>query len=89
MGYRKLHPRPHGMPKKVFLACFELVVAHFSLRTIPKCLENGLFLDPKWVKMCFSYNDRGSFGVHKRAVKMGQLRTTNGSKQVKTMVSQK
>ena len=34
------------MPKRLFLACFELVVARKS----PKCLENGLFWDKKWVK---------------------------------------
>ena len=40
---------PHGMPKQVFLARFELVVARFGPPTIPKCLENGLFCDQKWV----------------------------------------
>ena len=38
----KNDPRPHGMPKEVFLARFELVVARFGPPKIPKCLENGL-----------------------------------------------
>ena len=46
------------MPKQVFLARSELVVARFGPPKIPKCLENGLFWDQKWVKngskMCFS-----------------------------------
>ena len=65
---------PHGMPKQVFLARFELVVACFRPPKIPKCLENGLenglFWDKKWVqndsKMCFSKNDPRPFGVHKQ-----------------------
>ena len=39
------------MPKQVFLAHFELVVARFSSPKLPKCLENGLFWDKKWSKM--------------------------------------
>ena len=35
---------------KCFLARFELVVARFGPPRIPKCLENGLFCDEKWVK---------------------------------------
>ena len=58
------------MPKQVFLARFELVVACFGPPKIPKCLENGLFCDQKWVKngskMCFSKNDPRPFGVHKQ-----------------------
>ena len=46
------------MPKQVFLARFELVVACFGPPKSPKCFENGLFGDKKWVKngskMCFS-----------------------------------
>ena len=38
------------MPKQVFLARFELVVARFGPPKIPKCLENGLFCDQTWVK---------------------------------------
>ena len=58
MPYFKNDPRSHGMPKQVFLARFELVVTHFGPPKIPKCLENGLFWDTKWVKngsqkMCF------------------------------------
>ena len=58
------------MPKQVFLVRFELMVACFGPPKIPKCLENGLFLGPKWVKngskMFFSKNDLGPFGVHKQ-----------------------
>ena len=43
-------PGPHGMPKQLFLARFELVVARFGPRKIPKCLENGPFCNQKWVK---------------------------------------
>ena len=49
------------MPKQVFLARFELMVARFGPQKVPKCLENGLFWYKKWVKngskMCFSKND--------------------------------
>ena len=55
------------MPKQVFLVRFELVVARFGPPKIPKCLENGLFCDKKWVKngskMDFSKNDARPFGV--------------------------
>ena len=61
------------MAKEVFLARFELVVARFGPPKIPKCLENGLFRDKKWVKwekngskMCFSKNDPRPFGVPKQ-----------------------
>ena len=58
------------MPKQVFLARFELVVARFGRPKIPKWLENGLFWDKIWVKngskMCFSKNDPIPFGVHKQ-----------------------
>ena len=43
--------RPHGMRKQVFLACFELMVARFGPRRVPKCLENGLFWDKIGSKM--------------------------------------
>ena len=39
------------MPKEVFLARFELMVARCGPPKIPKCLENGLFWVKKWVKM--------------------------------------
>ena len=55
----KNDPGPHGMPKQVFLARFELVVARFGPPKIPKCLENGLLV-------CFSKNDPRSFGGHKQ-----------------------
>ena len=45
--------RPHGMTKQVFLARCELVVSCFGSPKIPKCLENGLFWDKKWVKNVF------------------------------------
>ena len=58
------------MPKQLFLACFELVVARFGTRKFPKCLENGLFWDKKWVKngskMWFSKNDPRPSGVPKQ-----------------------
>ena len=57
----KNDPGPHGMPRQVFVARFELVVARFGPPKIPKCLENGLFWDKKWLKngskKCFSKND--------------------------------
>ena len=46
----KNDPAPHGMPKQVFLAHFELVVGRLGPPRIPKCLENGLFCDQKWDK---------------------------------------
>ena len=56
----KNDPGPHRMPKQVFLARFELVVARFGPPIILKCLENGLFWDKKGVKngskMCFPEN---------------------------------
>ena len=66
----KNDPGPHGMPKQMFLARFELVVARCGPPKIPKCLENGLFWDKKWVKngskMGFSKNDPRPFGVPKQ-----------------------
>ena len=63
-------PGPHGMPKQVLLARFELGVARCGPPKIPKCLENGLFCDQKWVqngsKMGFSKNDPRPFGVPKQ-----------------------
>ena len=70
MTFFKNDPRPHGMSKQVFLARFELVVAYFGPPKIPKCLENRLFWDKKWVKngskVCFSKNDPSPFGVPKQ-----------------------
>ena len=47
-----------------------LVAAHFGPPNIPKCLENGLFWDQKWVKngskTHFSKPHPRPFGVHKR-----------------------
>ena len=48
---------PHGMPKQVFLAYFELVVAHFGPPKIKKNLEKWVVLVPKmgqkWIKKAF------------------------------------
>ena len=70
MTCSKNDPRPHGMPKQVFWARFELVVARFGPPKIPKCLENGPLWDKKWVnsgsKMCFSKNDSRPLGVPKQ-----------------------
>ena len=49
MTFLKNDPRPCATLKQVFLDRFELVVAHFGPLKIPKCLENGLFWDQKWV----------------------------------------
>ena len=58
------------MPKQVFLARFELVVARFGPLKVPKCLYIGMFWDKKWVKngskMGFSKNDPRPFGVPKQ-----------------------
>ena len=70
MTFLKNDPRPCATLKQVFLDRFELVVAHFGPPKIPKCLENGLFGDQKWVKngskTCFSKPHPRPFGVHKR-----------------------
>ena len=70
MTFLKNDPRPCAMLKQVFLDCFELVVAHFGPPKVPKCLENGLFWDQKWVKngskTHFSKPHPRPFGVHKR-----------------------
>ena len=70
MTFFKIDPRPHGMPKQVFLVHFELVVARFGPPIIPQCLENGLFWDEKWVKngskKCFSKNDPRPHGMPKQ-----------------------
>ena len=70
MTFLKNDPRPYVMLKQVFLDCFELVVAHFGPPKIPKCLENGLFRDQKWVKngskTHFSKTHPRPFGVHHR-----------------------
>ena len=48
--FLKNDPTPCATLKQVFLDRLELVVAHFGSPKIPKCLENGLFWDQKWVK---------------------------------------
>ena len=70
MTFLKNDPRPCVTLKQVFLDHFELVVAHFGPPKIPKCLENGLFWDQKWVKngskTHFSKPHPRPFGVHQR-----------------------
>ena len=70
MTFLKNDPTPCATLKQVFLDHFELVVAHFGPPKIPKCLENGVFWDQKWVKngskTRFSKNHPRPFGVHKR-----------------------
>ena len=66
----KVVPRPIGMLKQVLLTRSEPMVARFGPWQIPKCLENGLFWDKKWVKnrskTHFSKSDRGPFGMLKQ-----------------------
>ena len=68
--FSKVVPRPLGMLKQVFFGGFEPVVARFGPWKIPKCLENGPFWDPKWVKngskTRFSKSDPGPLGVLKQ-----------------------
>ena len=68
--FLKNDPRPCATLKQVFWDRFELVVAHFGPPKIPKCRENGLFWDQKWVKHGskphFSKPHPRPFGVHKR-----------------------
>ena len=70
MTFLKNDPRPCATLKQVFLGRFELVVAHFGPPKIPKCLENGLFWDKKWVKNgskpVFPNLILDHLGVHKR-----------------------
>ena len=68
--YSKSDCGPCGMPKRVFLARFEPVVARFGPPNIPKSLQTGLFYDQKRVKngskTCLSKTDPGLVGVHKQ-----------------------
>ena len=70
--FSKVVPRPLGMLKPVFLAGFELVMARFGPRKIPKCLKIGPFWDQNWVqngsKTRFSKNDLGPFMMLKQGV---------------------
>ena len=70
MTFLKNDPRTCVMLKQGFLDRFELVLTHFGPPKIPKCLENGLLWEQKWVKngskTQFSKPHRGSFGVHQR-----------------------
>ena len=76
MTFLKNDPRPCATIKQVFLDRFELVVAHFGPLRFPKCRENGLFGDQKWVKngskTHFSKPHPRAFGVHKQ-VKLGHF----------------
>ena len=55
---------------KCFWRVLSSRVAYFGPPKIPKCLENGLLRDKKWVKngseMWFSKNDPRPFGVPKQ-----------------------
>ena len=70
MIFFKVVPRPLAKLKQVFLGRFEPMVARYGPRKIPKCLENGLFQDQKWVKngskTHFSKTDPGPFPVLKQ-----------------------
>ena len=70
MTLLKNDPRPCGTLKQLLLNRFQLVVAHFGPPKIPKCLENGMFWDQKWVKngskTHFPKPHPTPFGVHKR-----------------------
>ena len=65
----KVVPGPLRMLKRVFVAHLVPVVTRFGPWKIPKCLENGLCWDQKWVKTgsktCFSKSDHGPFGMLK------------------------
>ena len=50
MHFSENDPGPFGMLKKVFLAHFEPEITRFGPWKIPKCLENVLLWDRKWVK---------------------------------------
>ena len=70
MIFSKFVSRPLGILKQVFLGRFEPVVARYGPWKIPKCLENGLFQDQKWVKngskTHFSKSDLGPVGMLKQ-----------------------
>ena len=76
MTFLKNDPNPCATLKQVSLDRFEVVVAHFGPPKIPKCLEDALFWDNKWVKngskMQFSKPHPRPFEVHKR-VKLGNF----------------
>ena len=65
--FSKNDPGPFGMLKQVVLAQIEPVATGFGSWKIPKCLDNGPFLDQKWVKngskTRFSKSDPGPFGM--------------------------
>ena len=60
------------MLKEVFLAHFEPAVTPFGPWKIPKCFENCLVWDQKWLKngskTLFSKSDPGPFGMLKHVV---------------------
>ena len=51
MTFFKNDPRPHGMPKQVFLARFELVVARLALLKSQNALKMGCFATKNGLKM--------------------------------------
>ena len=53
MHFSKSDREPFMMLKQVFLAHFEPVVTRFGPWKVPKCLENWLVWDQKWVKNAF------------------------------------
>ena len=69
--FSKSHPGPFMMLKQLVFAHFEPVVTGLGPWNIPKCLGNGPFWDPKWVrngsKTRFSKNDPGPFEMLKQA----------------------
>ena len=80
------------MPKQVFLARSELVVARCGPPKIPKCLENGLFWNKKCVKfgskMCSPKNEPFlPLPKSQNALKMGCFATKKGQKWVKKCFS--
>ena len=53
MTFLKNDPRPCATLKQVFLDRFELVVAHFGLRKMPRKWVLGPKMGQKWVKNAF------------------------------------
>ena len=71
MGQKAAFPKAildrSGCSKQVFFGLLEHMVTRFWTIENPKCLENGLFGDQKWVKigskLHFSKSDCGPFGM--------------------------
>ena len=70
MHFSKSDPGPFVMLKQVFLAHFEPMVTRFGPWKVPKCPENGLLWDQKWVKNAsktrFSKSHPRPFGMLKQ-----------------------